>query len=90
MIERKSYIGKTSDGISAIWTDQHPEDATIEKEIIFYTPDEGKVFTKDGEFYDSVIIQDGVKIEDYEEVKDTRPQPGEEPEPVDMPEPDAE
>ena len=38
---------------------------------------------KDGEFYDSVVIQNDVKIEDYEEVEDTRPQPGDEkPEPM--------
>lgn len=81
MKERKSYIGKTSDGISAIWTDQHPEDATIEKEITFYSPDEGMVFTKDGELYDSVVIQEGVDIKDYIEIKDPRPQTEESEEP---------
>ena len=69
MIERKSYIGKTSDGISAIWTDQHPEDATIEKTITFFNPDEGKVFVdKEGNMLDSVVIADGVKIEDFVEI----------------------
>lgn len=73
MKERKSYIGKTKDGFGAIWTDKHPEDAVIEKEVTFYVPDEGKVFVdKDGDFVDSVVIQDGVKIEDYTEIKDVR------------------
>lgn len=70
MIERKSYIGKTSDGVSAIWTDQHPEDATIEKTITFFNPDEGKVFVdKEGNMVDSVVVADGVDIKDYVEIK---------------------
>ena len=82
MKERKSYMG-TLNGINGIWCDQKPEGLEVFKEITFYTPDEGKVFVKDGEFYDSVVIQDDVKIEDYEEVEDTRPQPGDEkPEPM--------
>lgn len=89
MKERKTYIGKVN-GVAGIFCDIKPENIELEKEITFYSPDEGMIFTKDGELYDSVVINDDVKIEDYEEVKDTRPQPGEEPEPVDMPEPDAE
>ena len=82
MKERKSYMG-TLNGINGIWCDQKPEGLEVSKEITFYTPDEGKVFVKDGEFYDSVVIQDDVRIEDYEEVEDTRPQPGDEkPEPM--------
>lgn len=74
MIERKSYIGKTSDGVSAIWTDIHPEDATIEKTITFFNPDEGKVFVdKDGNMLDSVVIADGVDIKDFVEIIDPRP-----------------
>lgn len=70
MIERKSYIGKTSDGVSAIWTDIHPEDATIEKTITFFNPDEGKVFVdKEGNMTDSVVITDGVDIKDFVEIK---------------------
>lgn len=84
MKERKSYMGILN-GVHGIWCDQKPADLEVTKEITFYTPDEGKVFVKDGEFYDSVVIQDGVKIEDYEEVEDTRPQPGEEEHPVEEP-----
>lgn len=83
MKERKSYMGKLN-GVSGIWCDTKPADLEVTKEITFYTPDEGKVFVKNGEFYDSVVINDDVKIEDYEEVEDTRPQPGEE-----LPEPPA-
>lgn len=75
MIERKSYIGKTSDGVSAIWTDQHPEDATIEKTITFFNPDEGKVFVdKEGNMLDSVVITDGVDIAQFVEIQDPRNQ----------------
>lgn len=76
MIERKSYIGKLN-GVSGIWCDQKPEGLDLTDVITFYSPDEGKVFIKDGEFFDSVVIKDGVKIEDYIEVKDPRPTEGE-------------
>lgn len=72
MIERKSYIGKLN-GVSGIWCDQCPEEVEVEKVIVFYTPDEGKVFTKDGELFDSVVVSDDNKIEDYIEIKDPRP-----------------
>ena len=50
----------------------------VAQENVFYTPDEGKVFTKDGELFDTVFIRDeSVKIEDYIEIKDPRPQPEE-------------
>lgn len=83
MKERKSYVGKLS-GISGIWCDQKPEELEVIKEITFYTPDEGMVFTKDGELYDSVVIQEGMDIKDYIEIKDPRPQTEEpeEPQPV--------
>lgn len=69
MIERKSYIGKTKDGISAVWSDKHPEDAVIENEITFYSPDEGKIFVdKEGNMTTSVVIKEGVNIEDYTEI----------------------
>ena len=71
MIKRHSYIG-TLNGVSGIWCDQKPEGLEVEKETTFYTPDEGKVFTKDGELFDSVVIKDDVKIEDYIEIIDPR------------------
>ena len=50
----------------------------VAQENTFYTPDEGMVFAKDGELFDSVYIHDAsVKIEDYTEIKDPRPQPEE-------------
>ena len=78
MKERKSYIG-TLNGVNGIWCDQLPEGLEIKQEITFYTPDEGKVLTKDGELFDSVVIKDDVKIEDYTEIVD--PRPAEEPQP---------
>jgi len=72
MKERKSYVGKLN-GISGVWCDQKPEGLEVEKEIIFYSADEGKVFAdKEGNLVESVVIQDGVKIEDYAEIKDPR------------------
>ena len=83
MKERHSYQG-TLNGISGIWCDHKPEEIEVTKEITFYTPDEGMVFTKDGELYDSVVIQEGMDIKDYIEIKDPRPQTEEskEPKPV--------
>lgn len=71
MKERHSYIG-TLNGVNGVWCDQKPEGVIVEKEITFYTPDEGNVFEKDGELFDSVVIEDGVDIKDYSEVKDER------------------
>lgn len=69
MIERKSYVGKTKEGISAVWCDKHPKGVNIEKEIIFYSPDEGKVFVdSEGNMNHSVVIKDGVDIKDYTEI----------------------
>lgn len=71
MKERKSYIG-TLNGVNGVWCDQCPEGLEVKEVITFYTPDEGKVFSKDGELFDTVIIKDGVDIKDYSEVKDER------------------
>lgn len=79
MKEHKSYLGKLN-GVSGVWCDKKPRGLKVEKENIFYTADEGKVFTKDGELFDSVFIRDeSVKIEDYIEIKDPRPQQEETP-----------
>ena len=75
MKEHKSYLGKL-DGISGVWCDKKPKGLKVAQENVFYTPDEGKVFTKDGELFDSVFVRDeSVKIEEFLEIKDPRPQP---------------
>lgn len=77
MKEHKAYLGKL-DGVSGVWCDKKPKGLKVAQENVFYTPDEGKVFTKDGELFDTVFIRDeSVKIEDYIEIKDPRPQPEE-------------
>lgn len=76
MKERHSYIG-TLNGINGVWCDKKPESLEIKETITFYTPDEGMVFTKDAELFDSVVIKDDIKIEDYVEIKDPRQQPEE-------------
>ena len=77
MKEHKAYLGKL-DGVSVVWCDKKPKGLEVTKENTFYTADEGMVFTKDGELFDTVFIRDeSVKIEDYVEIKDPRPQPEE-------------
>ena len=69
MKERTTYIG-TLKGIKGIWCDKKPEGIELEKEITFYSPDEGKVFVdKEGNLVDCVVIQDGIDIADYTEIK---------------------
>ena len=75
MKEHKAYLGKLN-GVSGVWCDKKPKDLEAVQENTFYTPDEGMVFTKDGELFDTVFIRDeSIKIEDYIEIKDVRPQP---------------
>ena len=77
MKEHKAYLGKLN-GVSGVWCDKKPKDLEVVQENTFYTPDEGMVFTKDGELFDTVFIRDAsVKIEDYIEIKDVRQQPEE-------------
>ena len=72
MKERHSYVGKLN-GVSGVWCDQRPEGLELTKEIVFFSPDEGKVFAdKDGNLVDSVVIDENTKIEDFVEIKDTR------------------
>lgn len=71
MKERHSYIGTLND-VNGVWCDKKPKGLKVTEEITFYSADEGKVFTKDGELFDSVVIKDGVKIEDYIEIIDPR------------------
>ena len=71
MKEHKSYLGKLN-GVSGVWCDKKPKGLKVAQENVFYTPDEGKVFTKDGELFDTVTIKDGVDINDFVEIKDPR------------------
>lgn len=69
MKERKSYKG-TLNGNFCICTDKKPKGLKDVEEIVFYQPDEGKVFVdKNGEQHDCVVIKDGVSIEDYTETE---------------------
>lgn len=74
MIIKITYIG-ILDGIHGIWCGFLPEGVIVEKEINVYYPDEGKVLVKNGELFDSVILQESESIEEYTEIIDTRPQP---------------
>lgn len=73
MKTRKSYVG-TLNGVSGIWCDKKPKGIDLEKTIEWYSADEGMVFTKDGELFDSVILKEGETIDQYIEIKDPRNQ----------------
>lgn len=77
MKERKSYIG-TLNGVNGVWCDKKPKGLKLKETIIFYTADEGMVFTKDDELFNSVVIKEGVDIKDYAEIKDPRKEEQEE------------
>lgn len=63
-ITYKGYIN----GIYGIYCGFKPEGLEVTEEVNVYYPDEGKIFVKDGEEYDCVVLQDGETIEDYQEV----------------------
>lgn len=63
---RTTYKG-TKDGIYGIYCGFKPDGLDVEEEIPVYYPDEGKVFIKDDEYYDCVVLADGESIEDYKE-----------------------
>lgn len=67
MKERHSYFG-TLNGVYGMFCDVKPDGIELEKDVTWYSPDEGKVFTKDGELFDSVVITDGVDISEYTEI----------------------
>lgn len=71
MKERTTYIG-TLNGAGAVCCDKKPRGFKVEKTVIWYSADEGMVFTKDGELFDSVVLKDGETIEQYIEIKDPR------------------
>lgn len=64
---RITYKG-TLNGVKGLWCGFKPKGIEIGEEIPVYYPDEGKVFTKDGEEFTSVVLQEGESIEDYEEI----------------------
>ena len=72
MKERTTYIG-TLKGVKGIWCDKKPRGLEVDKTITWYSADEGKVFTKDGELFDTVNLKEGESINDYIEIKDPRP-----------------
>lgn len=62
----KGYIN----GVYGIYCGFKPDGLDVKEEITVYYPDEGKVFTKDGEEYSAVVLQEGETIEDYEETEE--------------------
>lgn len=60
----KGYIK----GVYGIYCGFKPKGIEIEEEVPVYYPDEGKVFTKDGEEFTSVVLQEGESINDYKEI----------------------
>ena len=77
MKKRHSYIGILN-GISGVFCDKKPKGIELENTIEWYSADEGMVFTKDGELFDSVILKEGESIDQYIEIKDPRNQEEEE------------
>lgn len=63
-----SYSGELN-GVKGVWCGFKPEGIVVEKETTIYRPDEGKVFKKGEEFFESVILGVGEKIKDYKEVE---------------------
>lgn len=60
----KGYIN----GVYGIYCGFKPDGLEVTEEVPVYYPDEGKIFIKDGEEYDCVVLQNGESIEDYQEV----------------------
>lgn len=65
-ITYKGYLN----GVYGIYCGFKPDGLEVTEEVPVYYPDEGKVFVKDGEYYDCVILQDGESIDDYTEIID--------------------
>lgn len=64
-ITYKGYIN----GVYGIYCGFKPEGLEVTEEVNVYYPDEGKIFIKDGEEYDCVVLQNGESIEDYQEIE---------------------
>lgn len=71
MKTRKSYFG-TLDGVKGVWCDKKPKGIELEKTVEYYVPDDGMVFTKDGDLFTCVVLKDGEKITDYVEIKEPK------------------
>lgn len=68
MIERHTYKG-TVDGVFGIFVDHKPENIDLQEEVVWYSPDEGKVFVdKEGNMLDSVVLNEGESISEYTEI----------------------
>lgn len=71
-----SYSGELN-GVKGVWCGFKPEGVIVEKETVVYRPDDGKVFKKGEELFESVILGDGEKIKDYKEVEKPEEEKGE-------------
>lgn len=67
-----TYKG-TLNGISGIWCGFKPKGVEVEEKITVYYPDEGKVFKKGDELFQSVVLQENEVIEDYQEIDNIEP-----------------
>ena len=68
---RHAYEG-ILDGVKAVWTDEYPEGAIVEKEFMFMTADDENHRLKNKETEEicsSVIIQDESEQDNWEEVE---------------------
>lgn len=69
MQTRHTYKG-TVDGVFGVFVDKKPENIELQEEVVWYSPDEGKVFVdKEGNMLDSVILNEGETIDEYTEIK---------------------
>lgn len=66
---KTTYKG-TKDGVFGIYCGFKPEGLEVTEEIPVYYADEGKIFVKNGEKFNAIVLQEGEKIEDYEEVEE--------------------
>lgn len=62
-----SYKGILN-GVHGIWCGHKPEGLEVTEEVTVYHPEEGKVFEKDGELFDCVILKPKESIKSYTEV----------------------
>lgn len=67
---KTTYKG-IKNGVYGIYCGFKPKGLKVQEEVPVYYADEGKVFVKDGEEYDCVVLQEGESIDDYNEVDKT-------------------
>lgn len=68
MVMKKTYKGYV-DGVYGIYRGIKPDNLVVDEEIEVYYPDNGYVFTKDGEEFSAVILKENETINMYEEVE---------------------